>query len=507
MAGQDGGILELLIKAGAPVNVRNQYGRTPLFVAVNRRNPALVERLLQAGADINVKDKLGGDTPFLSSIGKRKVDQEMMRLLARRGADVTAIDDYGRSALGIASRYLGRNDFATEEDLQLVDGLRKTFIEIGVLQPDGNRFTAAASAGDLSAVGKFIESGMPLDTVDEEERTALYMAVSRRHPELVAFLLKTGANVHKPAGTDSDEDKHWGGIDLPCPRCGEVFTAITGIRRCPKCGHEFKPQEILGQNHDAELFMTWSNGHLPVVTAARLGDSQILEMLLNAGADPNRGLQKITPLMYACYFGHLDAARTLIAHGAEVTQEGKTPDRVAEKVTAIGYAAKRQHIELVKLLWDSGVPAVNKNSTLLVDAARKNDAQSIKRLLSEGADVNLADPLIGERPLDIASQNGNAEAATALMAAGAIVNPSPREFPPLWQALNGIMKLGSRKLMTPETVERYVRLINSLLAAGARPDVSVYGTTPISMAEQIKCDPIVELLKAAVEKARPGGNK
>src|SRR5208337_1790206 len=213
VASQNIEVVELLLEAGASPKVRNQYGRTPLFAAVNRGDPVLVERLLRAGAEINAKEKLGGETPFLSSVGKRQVDQDMMRLLAKHGADIRAVDDFGRSALNIASRYLGKKEYFGEEDRQLSEGLRKTFVDIGVLHPEANRLTEAAAAGDLAAVQRFIASGLPVDTVDEEERTALYMAISRRHPQLVAYLLKTGADVHRPTGRDSDEDKRWGGFD------------------------------------------------------------------------------------------------------------------------------------------------------------------------------------------------------------------------------------------------------------------------------------------------------
>ena len=488
-------IVELLLKSGASPNVRNQNGSTPLFVAVNNHNSELVERLLRAGADINAKQKSHGQTPFLSSVGKTKRDQDMMRLLARYGADVHAVDAYGRSALNAVTLYLGKKQYSSEEDRQLTDGLRKTLVDVGILYPDSNRYTEAAAAGDVDAVRRFFESGLPVDAVDDEERTGLYMAISRRHPELVAYLLKAGADVHRPTGRDSDEDGRLGGHDRPCPKCGHVFTALTRIWRCTKCAHEFKAQEVFDRYSGDELFMLWSNGHLPLVTAARLGDLQIITLLLDAGADVDRGKGKITPLMYACYFGHLEAARILIGRGANPKAEAKEPDLVAKKVTPIVYAAKHGHIEIVKLLWDSGVPAKEKNSTLFIDAARRNDVPAIQRLLAEGLDVNQPDPLTGERALNMAAQDGNAEAAAVLVAAGALVDPSARELPALWFAVNGFGVLRSDKQRTPDVVERYVGTAKVLLAAGARSNTFIE-----SEAKRMKCTPILELFKPAAKK-------
>ena len=118
-------IVELLLKAGASPNVRNQYGRTPIFEAVKRHNASLIERLIQAGADVNVKEKLGGETPFLSSVSNVEGSPKIMRLLAKHGADVFAIDTYDRSALNIASRWLGQKDYHSEKDRLIADGLRR----------------------------------------------------------------------------------------------------------------------------------------------------------------------------------------------------------------------------------------------------------------------------------------------------------------------------------------------------------------------------------------------
>jgi len=82
----------------------------------------------------------------------------------------------------------------------------------------------------------------------------------------------------------------------------------------------------------------------------------IAEQLLNAGADPNRGKEGITPLMAACYCGHLEMAKLLVARGAEVGREGKTLDRLREKVTAVSIAANGKYSELANWLMDNGAP-------------------------------------------------------------------------------------------------------------------------------------------------------
>lgn len=52
-------LVELLIKAGADVNIKTENGLTPLLIAVKKRLINITEALLKAGADINAVDSSG----------------------------------------------------------------------------------------------------------------------------------------------------------------------------------------------------------------------------------------------------------------------------------------------------------------------------------------------------------------------------------------------------------------------------------------------------------------
>jgi len=57
-------IVKLLIKAGADINAKNEYGDTPLIVASRYNQMDIVKLLIKAGADINIKNK-GGNTALM----------------------------------------------------------------------------------------------------------------------------------------------------------------------------------------------------------------------------------------------------------------------------------------------------------------------------------------------------------------------------------------------------------------------------------------------------------
>ena len=49
-------ILDVLIKAGADVNLKGEYNRTALILAVLKGHTEIVKALIEAGADVNAKD-------------------------------------------------------------------------------------------------------------------------------------------------------------------------------------------------------------------------------------------------------------------------------------------------------------------------------------------------------------------------------------------------------------------------------------------------------------------
>jgi ankyrin repeat protein len=102
---------------------------------------------------------------------------------------------------------------------------------------------------------------------------------------------------------------------------------------------------------------------LPVIfTAAKRGDTAILDLLIKAGADVNSqigtsfnddgvgysGTADGTPLSYAAGAGKLDAVKALKAAGADLNGAGP------EGTTALVTAAEGNHLEIVQWLLENG---------------------------------------------------------------------------------------------------------------------------------------------------------
>ena len=83
MYSDDPCIVELLLKHGADVNVKDNYGRTALIQAAVYGYTKIAEFLIKHGVNVNVKDN-NGDTALIYAI--RRGHTETANLLRRYGA-------------------------------------------------------------------------------------------------------------------------------------------------------------------------------------------------------------------------------------------------------------------------------------------------------------------------------------------------------------------------------------------------------------------------------------
>jgi ankyrin repeat protein/mono/diheme cytochrome c family protein len=156
-------------------------------------------------------------------------------------------------------------------------------------------------------------------------------------------------------------------------------------------------------------------GTTPLHHAAGFGTLQVMQLLLDKGADVNaRNRRGSTPLHWAIH----DAAkvRLLVSRGAAVNTksiEGRTPVYQAA-VLANGH-------EALRLLLASGADpqlATLIGQTPLMVAAVRGDVEAMRLLIEKGADVNTKNSA-GETALMAAATNGSPEAVRLLLDKGA----------------------------------------------------------------------------------------
>jgi len=131
---------------------------------------------------------------------------------------------------------------------------------------------------------------------------------------------------------------------------------------------------------------------LNVFEAAACGRTGRLRELLDG--DPSLanafGDDGFHPLGLACFFGHFEAARLLLARGADVnalSQNERIQTAAIHAAAASGEASagESKRYELVKLVLDNGVdPNLRQgDGSRAIDTARANGDESVERLLED----------------------------------------------------------------------------------------------------------------------------
>ena len=153
-----------------------------------------------------------------------------------------------------------------------------------------------------------------------------------------------------------------------------------------------------------------------VFEAAAVGDATRLRELLDADPAALNAVSEdgFTPLHLASFFGHAEAARTLLDRGAALETVAENPMRVRP----LHSAAASGSTDVVRLLVEAGadVGAAQEGGFVPLHAVAQNgDAEAVELLLAAGAspDARTAD---GRTAADLATEAGHADLAARLAA-------------------------------------------------------------------------------------------
>ena len=310
-----GAVVRALLEAGSdPAAPTGSGGATPLHLAAAAGDAEAVAVLIDHGADVDAREERAAQTPLIFAAAQNRV--EAIRALLAGGADpslaTTVVDmveleaslrggeqDRVRQQINaqLAARAAQEQKEEGEEEEQPAEAPKPLSMGQQVGHMGGmTALLHAARQGHAGAVEALLDAGTDIDQVSADGTTPMFIAALNGHFDLVLALLDRGA--------DPNLANHANGTPL--------FATINQ-QWIPKTGYA-QPNVHLQQNAT----------HM-----------EVMEALLQAGAEPNARLSKrlwftqyggsilsvnmigATPFWRASYAADVNAMRLLVAYGAD----------------------------------------------------------------------------------------------------------------------------------------------------------------------------------------------
>jgi ankyrin repeat protein len=354
-------MLGLLIAAGAdPGLPLTTTGDTALMFAARTGKPAAVRVLLDAGSEVNATESWSHTTALMWAA--REGHAEVVRMLLDAGADIDVQSLF--LPIDTARGFEGASPRARLPD------------EVGPVYHAGGELTAlmyAAREGNLETAQVLVAAGAALDKVAGDGKDALSLALFNGNYAIASFLIDSGANVNQADARGFNP----------------LFWAAD--RR----------------NMETAPNFPWVNTEDPL---------PLVKQLLDAGADPNQlvndtpqarmrgGSPRIvfaTPLMRAAFSADLELVQLLLDYGADPHIKSKDNETALGAAAGLGFIhgfhklrPYAERLEVIKLMVELGNDVNWQDDygiSPLMAAANLGDVPIIQYLVDQGADLGAYD--------------------------------------------------------------------------------------------------------------------
>jgi ankyrin repeat protein len=391
------------------------HGTLPLICAVQKRNPEMVAMLLEAGSPINNSACNGGIviSPLQAAVQTKQ--SSLVRILLDNGADPEVSSLHSRNYL-VGKSHNNRYFDGIEPPLHLAVEQGDSEIAMMLLQAGADINNPQAkywgrSALTLATRGNnqqmfdlvvaqgtdMLDSTAVVEAVEHQNfplvkelmfrsregykhgenfgYEALCAAVELRSTDMVKLLLSNGISPSKRSHTQTALGVAVDHFEGPATDIVELLLRAGADPNGP-----IEPSGRKGGTRTA------------LVAAASLGDVALVTLLIKYGADPNaypKGVLSRSPLQAACEAGKLAVVQLLLDHDVDVN----APAAWHNGGTSLQFAAINGNPEIVVMLLERGTdvdaPAARVNGrTALEGAAENGRLDTVKLLLDAGVRIH-----------------------------------------------------------------------------------------------------------------------